>query len=128
MIDKRKTLLALPLLFIGLTACRQDMQDQPRYKPLAASDFFSDHRSARPPSKEPSRAATCASMKRATPEKSRRRYRLSSPSPSPATISNAAEPGSTFIAPPATDAWATETAWWCCAATGKPRLTTATSS
>lgn len=24
------------------------MQDQPRYKPLAASDFFSDHRSARP--------------------------------------------------------------------------------
>ncbi len=48
MIDKRKTLLALPLLFIGLIACRQDMQDQPRYKPLAASDFFSDHRSARP--------------------------------------------------------------------------------
>ena len=30
------------------TACRQDMQDQPRYKPLAESDFFSDHRSARP--------------------------------------------------------------------------------
>ncbi len=24
------------------------MQDEPRYKPLAASDFFSDHRSARP--------------------------------------------------------------------------------
>lgn len=33
---------------LGLTACRQDMQDQPKYKPLAESDFFSDHRSARP--------------------------------------------------------------------------------
>jgi mono/diheme cytochrome c family protein len=31
-----------------LTACRQDMQDQPKYKPLAESEFFSDHRSARP--------------------------------------------------------------------------------
>jgi mono/diheme cytochrome c family protein len=31
-----------------LTACRQDMQNEPRYKPLAASDFFSDGRSARP--------------------------------------------------------------------------------
>jgi mono/diheme cytochrome c family protein len=29
-------------------ACRQDMHDQPRYKPLAASTFFSDGRSARP--------------------------------------------------------------------------------
>ena len=34
---------------IALTAagCRQDMHDAPRYKPLAASDFFSDGRSAR---------------------------------------------------------------------------------
>jgi mono/diheme cytochrome c family protein len=31
-----------------LTACRQDMHDQPRYKSLAESQFFSDHRSARP--------------------------------------------------------------------------------
>ena len=31
-----------------LTACRQDMQNEPRYKPLAESDFFPDHRSARP--------------------------------------------------------------------------------
>jgi mono/diheme cytochrome c family protein len=28
--------------------CRQDMHDQPRYKPLAKSDFFGDERSARP--------------------------------------------------------------------------------
>lgn len=33
---------------VALTACRQDMQDQPRYKPLAASEFFADGRSARP--------------------------------------------------------------------------------
>lgn len=36
------------LLLLALTACRRDMQDQPRYKPLAASEFFGDHRSARP--------------------------------------------------------------------------------
>jgi len=34
------------LLFAG---CRQDMHDQPRFKPLARSDFYSDLRSARPP-------------------------------------------------------------------------------
>lgn len=32
----------------ALTACRQDMHNQPRYKPLAASGFFGDGRSARP--------------------------------------------------------------------------------
>jgi mono/diheme cytochrome c family protein len=32
----------------ALTACRQDMHDQPKYKPLAASSFFPDGRSARP--------------------------------------------------------------------------------
>jgi hypothetical protein len=30
------------------TACRQDMHNQPRYKPLAATNFFDDGRSARP--------------------------------------------------------------------------------
>lgn len=30
------------------SACRQDMQDQPKYKPLAPSKFFADGRSARP--------------------------------------------------------------------------------
>jgi cytochrome c553 len=38
--------LALGLLVAG---CRQDMHDQPRFKPLAGSDFFGDGRSARPP-------------------------------------------------------------------------------
>jgi mono/diheme cytochrome c family protein len=31
-----------------LGGCRQDMHDQPKYKPLVASAFFSDRRSARP--------------------------------------------------------------------------------
>jgi len=35
----------LPLLVAG---CRQDMHDQPRYKPYAESNFFGDGRSARP--------------------------------------------------------------------------------
>ena len=35
------------LLILG--ACRQDMHDQPRYKPLAQSDFYADQRSARAP-------------------------------------------------------------------------------
>lgn len=34
--------------FLCATACRQDMQDQPKYKPLAESRFFADGRSARP--------------------------------------------------------------------------------
>jgi mono/diheme cytochrome c family protein len=34
---------------VALGGCRQDMHDQPRFKPLAESDFYSDLRSARPP-------------------------------------------------------------------------------
>jgi mono/diheme cytochrome c family protein len=37
----------IALCFV-LAACRQDMHDQPRYKPLAYSGFYDDHRSARP--------------------------------------------------------------------------------
>lgn len=41
--------LALACLVLAAAAgCRQDMHDQPRYKPYAASDFFGDNRSARP--------------------------------------------------------------------------------
>jgi len=36
------------LLVFVVAGCRQDMHDQPRYKPLAATDFFGDGRSARP--------------------------------------------------------------------------------
>jgi len=34
--------------FAASAGCRQDMHNQPRYKPLAASEFFADGRSARP--------------------------------------------------------------------------------
>src|SRR5512146_2369756 len=37
------------LAVLALAGCRQDMQDQPRFKPLAKSDFYSDLRSARTP-------------------------------------------------------------------------------
>jgi len=40
---------SLLLLLVALLAgCRLDMQVQPRYNPLAKSDFFADQRSARP--------------------------------------------------------------------------------
>ena len=35
------------LYLVFLTGCQQEMADQPRYKPLAASPFFEDGRSAR---------------------------------------------------------------------------------
>jgi mono/diheme cytochrome c family protein len=34
---------------LSLAACRQDMHDQPKFKPLAESDFYADLRSARTP-------------------------------------------------------------------------------
>ena len=37
------------LALLILAGCRQDMHDQPRFKPLAKSDFYADLRSARPP-------------------------------------------------------------------------------
>ena len=41
-------LRGLLFLLLLLPACRQHMADQPKYKPLAESAFFADHRSARP--------------------------------------------------------------------------------
>jgi mono/diheme cytochrome c family protein len=43
--DARAAVLGLGLLALG---CRQDMHDQPKYKPFRKSDFFGDQRSARP--------------------------------------------------------------------------------
>jgi mono/diheme cytochrome c family protein len=45
----RKTSPLFLLLVLALAGCRQDMHDQPRFKPLAKSDFYADLRSARPP-------------------------------------------------------------------------------
>jgi hypothetical protein len=44
----RRLILALLVLSPLAAGCRQDMHDQPRYKPFAQSDFFGDGRSARP--------------------------------------------------------------------------------
>jgi mono/diheme cytochrome c family protein len=38
----------LVLLAAAVTACRQDMHDQPKYRPLRESEIFVDKRSARP--------------------------------------------------------------------------------
>jgi mono/diheme cytochrome c family protein len=37
------------LSLLALAGCRQDMHDQPRFKPLAQSDFYADLRSSRTP-------------------------------------------------------------------------------
>jgi len=39
---------AMLVALTGAAACRQDMHDGPRYKPLQQSDIFADKRSARP--------------------------------------------------------------------------------
>jgi cytochrome c553 len=45
---RRLVSLAALAFVLGTIACRQDMHDQPRYKPLAGTDFFGDGRAARP--------------------------------------------------------------------------------
>jgi mono/diheme cytochrome c family protein len=45
---RRLSLLLFGALIAFPAGCRRDMQDQPRYKPLSASRFFADERSARP--------------------------------------------------------------------------------
>jgi mono/diheme cytochrome c family protein len=40
--------LNVVLVVLAATGCRQDMHDQPKFKPLAENTFFTDHRSARP--------------------------------------------------------------------------------
>jgi mono/diheme cytochrome c family protein len=49
MLNLRNLSPPLLLAVLCLAGCRQDMHDQPRFKPLAKSDFYSDLRSARPP-------------------------------------------------------------------------------
>ncbi len=43
----RRPAIVLAALFAA-AACRQEMYDQPKYKPLAKSDLFDDHRASRP--------------------------------------------------------------------------------
>jgi mono/diheme cytochrome c family protein len=48
MLNLRNTFSPGLLALLMLAGCRQDMHDQPRFKPLAQSDFYADLRSARP--------------------------------------------------------------------------------
>jgi mono/diheme cytochrome c family protein len=43
------SLFVLLAATLALAGCRQDMHDQPKFKPLAESDFYTDLRSARSP-------------------------------------------------------------------------------
>jgi cytochrome c5 len=48
-LQRRCSLLAaVAAVVVSAAACRRDMQDQPKYTPLEASNFFVDGRSARP--------------------------------------------------------------------------------
>jgi mono/diheme cytochrome c family protein len=47
-VASRRRGVALIVLLIALTACRQKMSNQPKYDPLEPSDFFADGMSARP--------------------------------------------------------------------------------
>jgi mono/diheme cytochrome c family protein len=44
----RPTIVFVIILLLTTAGCRQDMHDQPRYKPLARSSFFEDGRASRP--------------------------------------------------------------------------------
>src|SRR5579864_6512060 len=46
---KKTILIATTSALVLLAGCRQDMQDQPKYRGLRASNFFADGRSARMP-------------------------------------------------------------------------------
>jgi mono/diheme cytochrome c family protein len=46
--SRKLSILAVCLAASISSGCRQDMQDQPRYKPFGKSDFFADHREMRP--------------------------------------------------------------------------------
>jgi len=44
----RRGSVGLVLVVLFAAGCRQDMHDQPKYKPLRESDFFADKRASRP--------------------------------------------------------------------------------
>ncbi len=46
---KKPIALSVGLLALILSGCRQDMQDQPKYKPLRGSTFYADGRGSRMP-------------------------------------------------------------------------------
>lgn len=47
-VSLRFTLVAAAALAFMTSACRQDMHNQPKYRPLRETPFFADHRTGRP--------------------------------------------------------------------------------
>jgi mono/diheme cytochrome c family protein len=47
-LSRATRVVGLASLVFALAACRQEMYDQPKYKPLEKSDFFADQRASRP--------------------------------------------------------------------------------
>src|SRR6185369_11008653 len=45
---RRAVLVIFAAMILAAAACRQEMYDQPRYKPLGQSSFYSDQRASRP--------------------------------------------------------------------------------
>ncbi len=45
---RSSVILGFLIMLLGVTNCRQDMHDQPRFEPLEANAFFSDGRASRP--------------------------------------------------------------------------------
>lgn len=52
MFRRKAGVLAVAAACLGMSACRQDMHNQPRYKPFAETAFFDDGRSERPTIKD----------------------------------------------------------------------------
>jgi hypothetical protein len=47
-LQKGRVLFAVPAAALLLAGCRQDMQDQPKFKPLGETAFYADKRESRP--------------------------------------------------------------------------------
>jgi len=45
---RSSVILGFLIMLLGVTNCRQDMHDQPRFEPLEANTFFSDGKASRP--------------------------------------------------------------------------------
>ena len=102
-------------VYLGITGCRQDMHDQPRYKPLAGYRLFR-RRTLGAPGSRRHRGARPSSHRRAryTGKVDGRTWTISL-SDYDRQIWSAASSGSIFTARPVTAGSATETEWWCAA-------------
>ncbi len=116
--------LALSALALLQTGCRRDMQDQPRYKPLAATDFFGDGRSARPLVEDTVARGHLEIDQAFFTGKVNGEDVDTFPFAITRADCCAGRSGSTFIVRRVIAAWATATAWWSSAASARPRIIT----